>query len=636
MYNAGNISHLGVTASHKRSIRSGSEYDHLFPKPDRKDPLMSAGASVYDTLEFMAEIVGKTKSDTAAIATRLKTSNLKESCRNIWEFCYNHIQYKQDKPGEEQLRRPARSWADRKEGIDCDCFSILVSSILSNMGINHALRICEINAKGYFQHVYVIVPNGTGYIIIDPVLDKFNLEAPGITKTHDKMIPVRYLNGIDDENISAFGAEFDGLSGCSCNSGAQVAQQFNNRLAAHLRNTRNAVAAKSCSLGGLYDQSQMIGALDFALASADDPELFEGALEQLAGLDSELIVDDLFGFEGLYGDDVELGKAKTAKKPGVFTKAAAAVKTVKQAAQKATSKESINKLKDAAQKAGKAIVKVNPLTAAARAGLLLSMEINMFGMADQLRWAYATPEQLQRYGVSAQEQARAKSVLAKVENLFATKLQGNKENLKKAILSGKQALKGLSGMLGEPVTAATGTAAASAFIAQIVKWIKEAGLKIQAKNPELVTSAKQAATKKITDKIFGKKAAATVQNNAVVTTQAPTPPDNSFPDAPAIRENMELTPADSNNVSENSSLPAMPPAAEETSTVPPAPAPAPEKKGGGMLLLLGIATAAVVFLGGGNNNGGAKRALAGAKNASKRKPSKKTTKRKTKKTIKIS
>ena len=84
---------------------------------------------------------------------------------------------KKDAEGYEQIRSPARAWHDRFSGVDCDCYSVFISSILSNLGIAHTLRITKYQ-RDYFQHIYPIVPFQNGYITIDCVTDRFNYEVP--------------------------------------------------------------------------------------------------------------------------------------------------------------------------------------------------------------------------------------------------------------------------------------------------------------------------------------------------------------------------------------------------------------------------------------------------------------------------
>lgn len=202
---------LGLVASHRRAIRPGTEYERFFKgKSQGTDPILAKDASVYDTLDLMEKVVHACHSQVTELARHLQGNSRKKTCQNIFEFMYNHFQYKLDKAGEEQLRTPLRSWADRKSGIDCDCYSIFVACLLTELNIPFAFRIIKLNGRANYQHVYVVVPTmgdaigdtRTSFLVIDPVLTKFDAEAPGITDKHDKGmsglgIPVRLLNGLD-------------------------------------------------------------------------------------------------------------------------------------------------------------------------------------------------------------------------------------------------------------------------------------------------------------------------------------------------------------------------------------------------------------------------------------------------------
>jgi len=195
-----NLGYLGLAARGPRRIGSGAEYEKYFDKGQVKgDEVQLKDGDVYDTLDLMHKIVGETLGQTRAIAAKLKGGTRIETCRNIWNFLYNNIQYKKDVATREQLRTPARSWRDRKTGIDCDCFSIFAGSILSNLKIPYAFRMAGYG--GDFQHVYVVVPDSgsrigeerSSYIVIDPVIDAFDKEQP--FKKKDDSMKTTMLNG---------------------------------------------------------------------------------------------------------------------------------------------------------------------------------------------------------------------------------------------------------------------------------------------------------------------------------------------------------------------------------------------------------------------------------------------------------
>jgi hypothetical protein len=164
--------HKASISSGFRHIKDGSWFDRFFSQPEEQDRIIIEDGEVEETVDLMKKVVWKYLDDTKAIARYLKRSTLQSTCQSIWDFLFNHIQYKLDQKGLEQLRRPNRSWADRTTGIDCDCFSIFVSSILTNLKIPHEFRITKYNREAY-QHVYVIVTsNGkSDYITIDCVLN---------------------------------------------------------------------------------------------------------------------------------------------------------------------------------------------------------------------------------------------------------------------------------------------------------------------------------------------------------------------------------------------------------------------------------------------------------------------------------
>jgi hypothetical protein len=196
---------LGLVATGRRSIRSGSEYNRYFDMSGLvgTDPIIAGPKSDnYDTLREMTSMSKEFTYQTEKISNKLKGSSLEETLRNIWSFLYNHVQYKLDSKTREQLRTPLRTWKDRSSGVDCDCFSVFASTVLRNLGISHAFRMTKYNAG--FQHVYVVVPKDGKkesldipgkYFIIDPVVDRFNYEVPFSDK-HDRYMYIQQLNGL--------------------------------------------------------------------------------------------------------------------------------------------------------------------------------------------------------------------------------------------------------------------------------------------------------------------------------------------------------------------------------------------------------------------------------------------------------
>lgn len=458
---------IGSITSGYRSIRDGSQYDKYFLPPNAKDKVIIQDGNVEDTVKLMEQVVWRYIDDTKAIAPILKTKKLENTCKNIWNFVYHHIQYKLDKRGLEQLRRPARSWADRSSGIDCDCFSIFASSILTNLKIPHSFRIAKYGGM-QFQHVYVVVPSGSQTIIIDPVLSNFDYEKPYSEHKDFPMnlsgIDVAVLSGHTDElsDVLLGTPDFDSL-------GEASEQEQLDAMYRYLVSTRNSVAAKPELISHIEDSQSFIKMLDYAIGYWYTDQRDE-ALEVLAQNEEKLNLKN--GFSGMDEDwqweDDYLGATKRGffKRIGSFAKKAG------------------SGIKKAAKTVAKAVVRFNPLSAAARLGFLVAMKLNIKGMASKLKWAYAQEHEAAKKGINPEQWRRSKQALSKIERLYADKLQGKRSALRNAILKGKAG--GLSGTieanaddisgLGEPVSIGVAIAAATPVIVAAIKIMKDAGL----------------------------------------------------------------------------------------------------------------------------------------------------------------
>lgn len=200
-----------MEARTERRIKSGKEYEHLFPKPTFRDISVKKSAGLEDTMSLIQRTVPKTLWHTEKIAKLLKGEDLYTICSNIWHFVYNHIQYKKDEDGIEQVRSPRRTWWERFIGVDCDCYSEFISSILSNLKIPHVLRVTKYPKRPpetpRWQHVYPIVPkdgnaggdleNRDDYIVLDCVKDDFDGEQPFLERK-DYSMQLDYLDGLDN------------------------------------------------------------------------------------------------------------------------------------------------------------------------------------------------------------------------------------------------------------------------------------------------------------------------------------------------------------------------------------------------------------------------------------------------------
>jgi hypothetical protein len=452
-----------MEAKTKRRVKSGKEYEYLFPRPLGKDVVIMKNADVFDTVQFIQQQVPQTTWQTKKFATFIQGRTLEETCAKLWQFTYDHIPYKRDEFGIEQIRSPRRAWFDRnrvtindkgqpESGVDCDCYTVFLSSTLMNLGIPHKYRITKYIKRDLstprWQHIYIVIPkdgslddeltNREDYIVMDCVKDEYDEEEPYLQYKDFNAMKLEFLDDIEREE-TAREDEYEYV----IPQGVDIQD-----------------------LVGIYDEEEL-GKIGSWLKKATK----------------------------------NVGKAvKVAVKP-VAKVAKAVAKPVAKVA-KAVAKPVGKALKKVGDAAGKVIRAVNrfanPATILLRNGILLSMKANLMNVAKRMRYAYLPEAEAQRKGMNLSELAKLRKIKDKAETIY-WQTGGKKNNLMKAILKGRGnkdkqvAMAGLTGIqeydtdeyeilygtpgfgqLGEPASGAAIAAAASvlASLAASLKQIK--------------------------------------------------------------------------------------------------------------------------------------------------------------------
>lgn len=191
------VSGLGLTAAAGRTVTPVPDWAlKLVPAPVGKNETVKSGNESVetDTIPLIKDKIVRTLSHTKKLAPKLKGATLEQTLRNDWDFIFDHIKYKPDAKGREQVRSPRRLIHEGKG--DCDCFTVTLGSFLMNQGIPFKLRIIKQNGSKHWSHIYVVVPKSTGgHYTLDPVTDRFNYEAPHTTKK-DFSMALEYLDGL--------------------------------------------------------------------------------------------------------------------------------------------------------------------------------------------------------------------------------------------------------------------------------------------------------------------------------------------------------------------------------------------------------------------------------------------------------
>lgn len=191
-----------------RQLRSGNEYDALFPKSLCKSTYVGNGNTDF-SIDEMEKVINQYAFQTEKVAKKLQRTSLKATTDTIHDFLFNHFQYLADESNQ-LLRSPACSWFTRKKGIDCKSYTILGMSLCLNLNLIAYIR--KIKQPGYapdeYTHVYVIVPKDqqtgsleSGYYVIDGTL-KSNIEPAFIGKSDLQMSLQHYsLNGPTERSL---------------------------------------------------------------------------------------------------------------------------------------------------------------------------------------------------------------------------------------------------------------------------------------------------------------------------------------------------------------------------------------------------------------------------------------------------
>lgn len=310
------------------------DYSHLIDDAENNNVLKGYG---FDdtTLNTLIDAVKHYK-QVARLAAHLAADTPEQTAFNIWHWLHCNIAYNYDTPGKEEIRTPARTWSDRKSGVDCDCLSVFTAALLINLGYHPKFEIVAFANKPQFSHIYVNLDG----LAIDRVLPTFNRRPMLITKTMLMDIPVYQLNGLSGVNAE--------LQGVYENSLRRFAHTQDGEDLLNMRKSQILISLQ----GSDYNGFRLAGLLMPYIQGIDEDGAYYFDNEEIADIaanaDDDVIAAEMRGasdaeLDGLFK---KIGKAlkKAAKKVGN------AVKTVAKGtanAVKAVAKGTANAVKSA-------------------------------------------------------------------------------------------------------------------------------------------------------------------------------------------------------------------------------------------------------------------------------------------------
>jgi len=152
--------------------------------------LVKANASNSELQNAIEAAIPQAVQQTKTIAPRYKGATEAESCKKIFDYLKNHVNYKAD-GANQQVRLPSALM--RTLQGDCKSYSVYTSAILTNLGIPHRLVYASYDPKDPTPtHIYVITNKGC---IIDAVYGKFNAEKKATSKKYKNM-NISYIAGM--------------------------------------------------------------------------------------------------------------------------------------------------------------------------------------------------------------------------------------------------------------------------------------------------------------------------------------------------------------------------------------------------------------------------------------------------------
>ena len=86
---------ITISGSRKKEIsKAAGNTITCSPVADGNNATIRSNANVYHTVDFIPKVVNETLYQTKELANLLKANNTYETCKNIWHFVYEHINYK--------------------------------------------------------------------------------------------------------------------------------------------------------------------------------------------------------------------------------------------------------------------------------------------------------------------------------------------------------------------------------------------------------------------------------------------------------------------------------------------------------------------------------------------------------------
>ena len=358
------------------------------------------------------------------LAKHLKADNYLQSAFNLWHWLHKNIRYNYDTPGAEEIRTPARTWADRENGVDCDCLSVFTACVLYCMGYEPRFEIVGFDDSETYSHIFVNLYGSA----IDRVLPVFLKRPPLITITKIMDIPVFQLNGGAD---IAAAAELSGIY-----------ESTLRKINAHKGSAEDSVNEKKMrvliQLQGSDDNAYKFGSLIMPFVSViDDDGAFYFNNEYAANL-IEKADRQIYNLRQSGADESEYAEVLSDLAKELKTLSVEVAKTGEKTSVTVTFNNSANEaVKVSGELTKKELLTVNPAYIEMREALQKIIAVNLFGIATKFAIGLMSESQAASLGVDSEKWQEAVTAVSKLKT-FWKMISGSETALIESIINGAE------------------------------------------------------------------------------------------------------------------------------------------------------------------------------------------------------
>lgn len=390
--------------------------------------IVKRNGNLDDTIGYILAVIRDKSHQVKSIAAELYDADALKAARNVHSFLLRFIRYHLDPPGIELIRTPQASLQDRRDGIDCEDYTILSCCLLKEMGhSSHCfLTIVDLDPVPGYEHIYLSV-------------------FPATMKHTDNTIYRVTPLGIAVDMLMPFGEHPNfiqktmqisilGTTGARCH-------QPNPAILAGM-NAQDQRKAYWLQAADPAARPYIVSIMPYVQDIARNGVIIWTKNAPIAEIEkmlaSALDAGELRNTEGLGANSQGVKRRKDfegkEKKPSPATNIA------------------------------RGIARISPILIAGRAAFILMVRLNAFHFASKMRLMFLDEAKAKKAGLNITAWRKAKAALPRIENTWLN-LGGNIDNLKEAISKGSGVPAARLGTLGDATLAATITAATPVLLA---------------------------------------------------------------------------------------------------------------------------------------------------------------------------